>query len=116
MWLGYCDCYAGAYAKLAKALNVEHIVLNASKKVRRRGIYHIQDVNGYHARLKTWLDQFKGIASKYLNNYLALLEFVDKSRAQRADIRRKNLLMETCLSANVLDYKSFRVIRFPAFV
>jgi len=111
-----CSDSAGAYAKLAKALNVEHIVLNATKKVRRRGIYHIQNVNGYHSRLKTWLDQFKGIASKYLNNYLALFEFIDKSRAQRADIRRKSLLLEACLSDNVPKYKAFRLIRFPAFV
>lgn len=33
-------------------------------------IYHIQSVNGYHSRLKLWIKQFKGVATKYLQNYL----------------------------------------------
>lgn len=35
-------------------------------------IYHVQSVNSYHERLKTWLQRgFRGVATKYLSNYLA---------------------------------------------
>jgi hypothetical protein len=36
-----------------------------------RGIYHIQNVNSYHSRLKRWMDRFNGVATKYLEHYLA---------------------------------------------
>ena len=31
---------------------------------------HINNVNGYHSRLKEWLRPFHGVATKYLNHYL----------------------------------------------
>jgi transposase-like protein len=31
---------------------------------------HINNVNGYHSRLKEWLRPFHGVATKYLDNYL----------------------------------------------
>jgi transposase-like protein len=111
-----CSDSASAYFKLAKSLNIEHVVLNASKKIRKRGIYHIQNVNGYHSRLKGWLLPFKGVATKYLNSYQALFDFVDRSRSYDSDAKRKKLLMEACQSSVVPPYKALRLVRFPAFV
>lgn len=37
----------------------------------------IQNVNGLHSRLKQWIDCFKGVATKYLDNYVAWFLFVD---------------------------------------
>lgn len=31
---------------------------------------HINNVNGYHSRLKEWLRPFHGVATKYLDHYL----------------------------------------------
>jgi len=42
-----------------------------------KGIYHIQNVNSYHSRYKKWLDRFNGVASKYMDIYLALYRFLD---------------------------------------
>jgi len=36
----------------------------------RNPIFHIQNVNGYHHRLKEWIARFHGVATKYLPNYL----------------------------------------------
>lgn len=33
-------------------------------------IYHIQTVNSYHSRLKSWIGRFHGVATKYLPSYL----------------------------------------------
>ena len=35
-----------------------------------KGIYHIQHLNAYHSKLKLFLAGFRGVSSKYLNNYL----------------------------------------------
>lgn len=40
-------------------------------KVRTKGLYHIQNVNSYHSKLKRWIQRFNGVATKYLYNYLA---------------------------------------------
>src|SRR5699024_5395244 len=37
-------------------------------KIRTKGLYHIQNVNNYHRRLKGWIQRFNGVATKYLNN------------------------------------------------
>ncbi|MBA2875104.1 hypothetical protein HNR31_001877 [Anoxybacillus caldiproteolyticus] len=36
----------------------------------KKGIYPIQHVNGYHTRLKKWMDRFQGVVTKCLDNYL----------------------------------------------
>jgi hypothetical protein len=32
--------------------------------------HHIQNVNAYHSRLKTWMRRVNGVATKYLASYL----------------------------------------------
>ncbi|MDF9761361.1 IS1 family transposase [Peribacillus simplex] len=44
---------------------------------RAKGIYHIQNVNNYHQRLKQWIMRFKGVATKYLQHYLGWFNFMD---------------------------------------
>ena len=34
--------------------------------------YHIQNVNGYTGRLKTWMGRFNGVGTAYLENYLGM--------------------------------------------
>ncbi|MFZ2452680.1 MAG: IS1595 family transposase, partial [Methylovulum miyakonense] len=48
-----------------------HRALNLSAGIRvLAGVYHIQNVNAYDSRLKTWMRRFHGVATKYLENYL----------------------------------------------
>ena len=35
-----------------------------------KGIYHIQHINNYHSQLKKFIENFYGVATKYLNNYI----------------------------------------------
>lgn len=42
--------------------------------------WHVQNVNAYDSRLKTWMVRFKGIATKYLHNYLGWRRFIDRFR------------------------------------
>jgi hypothetical protein len=61
---------AGYYPPCATALGISHEALNQSAGERRRGDLHIQTVNSRHERFKTFLRRHRGIATKYLGNYL----------------------------------------------
>lgn len=68
-----------AYKTYAKEKGLEHYRIKSDDGNHVIiGIYHIQNVNSVHSRLKQWIDRFKGVASKYLDNYLAWFLFVDR--------------------------------------
>jgi len=69
---------APAYRCFAREKNITHETINASRKERVRGTYHIQNVNGYHSRFKKWVDRFNGVATKYLDNYLGWRRSLEK--------------------------------------
>jgi transposase-like protein len=61
---------ARAYASFAFEAGIGHVGIKRLRGERRRGVFHIQNVNAYHSRLKTWMRRFNGVATKYLPNYL----------------------------------------------
>ncbi|MGO9461877.1 MAG: IS1595 family transposase [Rhodomicrobium sp.] len=61
---------APAYASFAFEAGIGHVGLRGRRGERRRGVFHIQNVNAYHSRLKTWMRRFNGVATKYLPSYL----------------------------------------------
>lgn len=44
-------------------------------------IFHIQNVNAYHQRFKSWLARFHGVATKYLSSYLGWRRAYEKPQA-----------------------------------
>ena len=61
---------APAYRAFANQAAIVHVALNLSAGERMWGVYHIQNVNNYCSRLKTWMRRFNGVATKYLDSYL----------------------------------------------
>jgi deoxycytidylate deaminase len=62
-----CTDSATNYKKFAHTKGLQHEPINVCKKVYvRKGIYHIQHVNGYPKRLSDWMDRYQGVATKYL--------------------------------------------------
>jgi transposase-like protein len=59
-----------ALACCATGMKISHEVLNQSAGERVRGDLHIQTVNSLHERIKTFLRARRGVATKYLDNYL----------------------------------------------
>ena len=43
-------------------------------------IYHIQNVNAYDSRLKSWMQHFHGVATKYLESYLGWMRLLDREK------------------------------------
>ena len=62
-----------SYPPCAAALGVSHEALNRSMGERVRGDLHVQTVNSRHSRLKDFLRPRRGIATRYLDNYLRLV-------------------------------------------
>ena len=64
-----CTDEDASYRRFAKENGNTLIQIKGGKKTVK-GIYHIQHLNAYHSGLKGFLSPFKGVSSKYLNNYL----------------------------------------------
>ena len=82
----------------ARQKGLQYKSLDLSKGIKVvKGIYHIQNVNSYHSRLKIWMKRFKGVATKYLSNYLHWIEFIDsigKEKIQK--VAERDLLLRAC--------------------
>ncbi len=72
-----CTDAASAYGAFTKANNIPLQILNAKRGVHKHGIYHLNNVNAYHSRLKRWLRPFNGVSTKYLPNYLVWFQRYD---------------------------------------
>ena len=84
-----------AYAKFAARNNITHIPVNGT--AARLGVYHIQHVNGYHSRLKHFMRRFKGVATKYINNYLVWNNVIQEGSQNRI------ALLKLAIKAVVFD-------------
>lgn len=70
-----CTDGAKNYTSYAKINKLKHEQLKPSVGRIKMGIYHIQHVNSFHNELKLWLKTFRGVSTKYLNNYLIWFRF-----------------------------------------
>jgi transposase-like protein len=75
---------ASRYRRFADARDMLHIDIDASSGRHRWGIYHIQNVNAYDSRLKGWMKAFRGVATKYLENYLGWHRTLDQETGRMA--------------------------------
>jgi transposase-like protein len=75
-------CVDGDKAVIAFAekhrLEYELIIASQGEHVHEK-VLHIQNVNSYMSRLKTWLKKFNGVATKYLQTYLGWRRMLDLS-------------------------------------
>jgi len=74
-----CTDASVTLAAAARACFLEHQAVNISVGERRRGPWHIQNVNAYHSRFKHWLCRFYGVATSYLENYLGWFRALDRN-------------------------------------
>ena len=74
-----CTDGSSALAGAARQLGVEHHAVNLAAGVRVDGAWHVQNVNAYHSRLKGWVYKFRGVATRYLANYLGWFRALDRT-------------------------------------
>jgi len=69
----------GPFALAAREMGIAHRAVNLSKGIRvLAGVYHVQNANAYHSRLKGWLLRFHGGATKYLGHYLGWRRMLER--------------------------------------
>lgn len=104
----FCSDAHRSYTTFTKSHNIKHEPVNLSKGERIRDkIYHIQNVNSYHSRLKRWMGRFNGVSTKYLSYYLSWFRILDKTKEQvnrTKDFLNNSLLIPRIVTVN--DVKS----------
>lgn len=102
-----------AYKTYANEKEIEHyrIKTDARKHVIK-GLYHIQNINGLHSRLKNRINRFNGLASKYLDNYLAGFLFVDSHSNESTKHNIKEFLLTSFIFEMTETYQSLRLSKF----
>ena len=75
-----CTDSGKALGAAAREIGIAHRPINLAAGIRVVGeVYHVQNVNAYDSRLKTWVRRFHGVATHYLPNYLGWRRLIDRS-------------------------------------
>lgn len=85
-----CSDGAHAYKAFAQKHEITHhrlITLDNNRVIGKE--FHIQNVNGYTGRLKTWMQRFHGVGTAYLPNYLGWRRFLESGGSE---VKKKEAL------------------------
>ena len=92
-----------SYLKLSNQMELNHIRIPRNKY--SNGSFNIQMVNSYHSRLKAMVKYaFKGVSTKYLNNYLVYHNFVNfakESKQEKEQILFSHIISTNCISQSI---------------
>ena len=93
-----------SYDSIAEDNNLTHIKIESGK--HKNGMFNIQKINSYHSELKRMINgRFKGVATKYLNNYVVYHNFVNiakESMVEKARIPKEFVCSTLCNSRGYL--------------
>lgn len=90
-----CTDSAKNFMKFAQTKGLQHKAINTRRKnYVNEQIYHVQNVNSYHSRLKKWITRFQGVSSKYLDNYLYWFKFLEMSKTISKKNKTKELFLQ----------------------
>ena len=108
-----CTDSAHGYATLSEELHLNHIKIESGK--RKKDIYHIQHINSLHSRLKAFMSDFKGVATKHLQNYLYWFKFIELFKSERESIKIERAYVLSQAHYTDCSVKAIKT-RTPAFV
>ncbi|MEC1377231.1 IS1595 family transposase [Heyndrickxia oleronia] len=101
-----------AFKTYATEKDISIYQFKSDGKIRTKGLYHIQNVNNYHRRLKGWIQRFNGVATEYLNNYLAWFQVLESINHQRNEVTMNDMIIKGNLIPNIETYDTLRLSRF----
>lgn len=104
-----CTDTATNYKKFARIKGLQHETINERQKQRvKKGIYHVQNVNNFHSRLKTRIRRFQGVATKYLDNYLYWFRWLEIDKHLTFEKQVEQMLISACKKPNHLTVSLFK--------
>ena len=65
-----------AYKRVCEKMDLGLLMFKSDDRKTKSGYFNIQRINSYHSNLKQWFKPFRGVATKYLRNYLLWYNFV----------------------------------------
>ena len=80
-----------SYRRFARENNIELIQIKSEQRTFK-GIYHIQHINAFHSRLKSFMRPFQGVSTKHLNNYLVWYAWMQMNRELSEESLERNIL------------------------
>ena len=89
-----CTDAPSAHNPLCEQHHILHKVSQNHQTVE--GVFHIQNVNAYHSRLKNWIKRFHGVATKYLGHYLGWFRALETQKYEKADTFKLLALQQHC--------------------
>ena len=98
-----------SYRRFATKNGLELVQLKGGKS--KKGIYNIQHINSYHSELKRFIDRFKGVSTKHLNNYLIWHNFVNY--APESEVDKRSILLKFVMTQAMLIHTA-DISRKPA--
>jgi len=89
----FCTDSHRSFSAFAKQEELEHHKIKAGTKgYTKDQVYHVQTVNSKTSRLKTWIRDFNGVSTKYLQNYLNWFILLEKLRDKSLQLKTFALL------------------------
>jgi transposase-like protein len=77
-----CTDGSRAMIGVARKIGITHRPVNLAAGIRVIArVYHVQNVNAYGSRLKTWMRRFNGVATCHLTNYLGWRRYLDRNHS-----------------------------------
>jgi transposase-like protein len=80
-----------SYRRFAIENNISLIQIKAEQRTFK-GVYHIQHINAFHSRLKSFMRPFQGVSTKHLNNYLVWYAWMQMNRELSEESLERNIL------------------------
>ena len=88
---------------LTRKENIKHVELNASANEQVKDkVFHIQNGNNYHGKLKGWIHGFRGVASKNLHKYVGWIRWFEQNKRSKQTIEQFlcDMLIKASISTN----------------
>ncbi|MBR2766388.1 MAG: IS1595 family transposase [Blautia sp.] len=96
-----CTDNEKAYAGFASSQGIRLVQTDTDCRVTHRQgkAYGIQRINAWHSRLKGFLHRFRGVSTKYLENYLVWNDVLENSQRSREEVME--LLLSQILTVRI---------------
>lgn len=103
----FCTDSHKSYPSTTKNLNVELKQIPRGKQMID-DVYHLQHINSLHSSFKRWIVHFNGVATKYLNNYLAWFKFLQLSKKNKNSNRIQDLLINVATKDTYITIETIK--------
>lgn len=91
-----CDGH-NSYKAFAKNKDISIEIIKSTERAKvKNKIYHIQNVNNLHSRMKSWFEKFHGVATKYLSNYLSGFSTMIRIKKEKGMDKVNNIFEFIC--------------------